>query len=176
MNIFATDRSPTVAARNLCDKHINKMIVESAQMLANAFPLERLAESDCPRSQKGSIRKHGYPKHPCTLWGYRTRGNMEWLIEHAMEMGRERNYRWRDKPEHFSSQFVAWSYMAINDSLAPRGDLTEFTTAISEDKTCRNIDGFDNLSPVRKYRLYYKHDKPFVSWTKRAKPSWFGLE
>ena len=33
MNIFATDSNPIIAARNLCDKHINKMIVESAQML-----------------------------------------------------------------------------------------------------------------------------------------------
>ena len=51
MNIFVTDKDPVVAAQNLCDKHINKMIVESAQMLANAFSLERQAESDCPRSQ-----------------------------------------------------------------------------------------------------------------------------
>ena len=53
MNIFATDENPIIAARNLCDKHINKMIVESAQMLANGFSLERLAQDDVPRNQKG---------------------------------------------------------------------------------------------------------------------------
>ena len=173
MNIFATDKNPAIAARNLCDKHINKMIVESAQMLANAFPLERLAEDDCPRSQKGEARKHGYPKHPCTLWTYETKDNMEWLTEHAMEMGRERQYRWSDKPEHFSIKFIAWCFMAINDSIAPKGDLTDFAIAISDDKNCRNVDGFDGFSTVDKYRSYYKHDKPFVKWTKRRQPVWF---
>jgi hypothetical protein len=62
MNIFATDSNPIIAARNLCDKHINKMIVESAQMLANGFSLERLAQDDVPRNQKGQPRTHGYPK------------------------------------------------------------------------------------------------------------------
>ena len=64
MNIFATDSNPIIAARNLCDKHINKMIVESAQMLANGFSLERLAQDDVPRNQKGEPRTHGYSKHP----------------------------------------------------------------------------------------------------------------
>ena len=79
MNIFATDSNPIIAARNLCDKHINKMIVESAQMLANGFSLERLAQDDVPRNQKGEPRTHGYSKHPCTIWAYETTDNMEWL-------------------------------------------------------------------------------------------------
>ena len=33
MNIFVVDEDPEVAARQLCDKHVVKMILESAQML-----------------------------------------------------------------------------------------------------------------------------------------------
>ena len=33
MNIFILDEDPKVAARMQCDKHVVKMIVESAQML-----------------------------------------------------------------------------------------------------------------------------------------------
>ena len=33
MNIFALDKSPEVSAQMACDKHVVKMILESAQML-----------------------------------------------------------------------------------------------------------------------------------------------
>ena len=36
MNIFVLDRNPAVAATMLCDKHVVKMIVETAQMLCTA--------------------------------------------------------------------------------------------------------------------------------------------
>ena len=36
MNIFILDRNPHEAARLQCDKHVVKMIVESAQMLSTA--------------------------------------------------------------------------------------------------------------------------------------------
>ena len=34
MNIFVLDRDPKVAAFMMCDKHVVKMILESAQMLS----------------------------------------------------------------------------------------------------------------------------------------------
>ena len=36
MNIFVLDEDPQVAAQMMCDKHVVKMIVESAQMLSTA--------------------------------------------------------------------------------------------------------------------------------------------
>ena len=174
MNIFATDSNPIIAARNLCDKHINKMIVESAQMLANGFSLERLAQDDVPRNQKGKARTHGYPKHPCTLWTYETTGNMDWLCSHALEMGNERRYRWPDRARHFSLDFILWCKDNIYDSLAPVGELTDFAVAISEGMNCRKrVENFNDLSSIDKYRFYYKHDKEFAECTKRPRPNWY---
>ena len=173
MNIFCLDANPTVAAQYLCDKHINKMIVESAQMLANAFTLDRLQQADCPRNQKGQPRSHGYSKHPCTVWTYQTQSNADWLCDHAIAMHDERSYRWPDRAEHFSLAFIKWCKDNLQDSIAPQGSLTDFAIAISDDMSCRQVDGFDSLSAVEKYRLYYKHDKPFVMWTKRQVPAWF---
>ncbi len=34
MNIFVLDENPIRAAEMMCDKHIPKMVVESAQMMA----------------------------------------------------------------------------------------------------------------------------------------------
>jgi len=36
MNIFYVDKDPVKAAKMMCDKHIIKMILESAQMLCTA--------------------------------------------------------------------------------------------------------------------------------------------
>ena len=36
MNIFYLDKNPVVAAQMQCDKHVVKMILESAQMLSTA--------------------------------------------------------------------------------------------------------------------------------------------
>ena len=36
MNLFILDQDPVVAAQLQCDKHVVKMIVESAQMLSTA--------------------------------------------------------------------------------------------------------------------------------------------
>ena len=36
MNIFYVDKNPVTAAKMMCDKHIIKMILESAQMLCTA--------------------------------------------------------------------------------------------------------------------------------------------
>ena len=36
MNIFYLDRDPKIAAQLACDKHVVKMILESAQMLCTA--------------------------------------------------------------------------------------------------------------------------------------------
>ena len=36
MNIFYVDKNPKTAAKMMCDKHIIKMILESAQMLCTA--------------------------------------------------------------------------------------------------------------------------------------------
>lgn len=173
MNIFVTNYCPKISARSLCDIHLRSQLKESAQMLANAFSLERLAESDCPRTQKGHPRKHGYPRHPCTLWSYRSKENFMWLIEHTKEMDKERLYRDPSKNRHFSLTFVDWCENNVDDIDFKGSGLTKFAVAISEDKKCREITGFDGLPAIDQYKLYYIYDKPFAKWTRRMPPSWF---
>ena len=43
MNIFALHQHPVVAAKQHCDKHVVKMILETAQLLSNAH---RMLEGD----------------------------------------------------------------------------------------------------------------------------------
>ena len=41
MNIFILDHNPKIVAQSQCDKHVVKMIVESAQMLSTAHRMCR---------------------------------------------------------------------------------------------------------------------------------------
>jgi len=59
------------------------------------------------------------------------------------------------------------------ESELPDIGLTPFAVAISDHMNCRQLDNFDDMSVVDKYRAYYMHDKNhFASW-KTERPSWF---
>ena len=81
MNIFYTHPCPKQAARHLCMIHVNKMIIESAQMLSAAH--HTLDDSCLP-----SLCKLAYPQHPCTVWVRSGALNYIWLLEHLKELGR----------------------------------------------------------------------------------------
>ena len=83
MNIFILDKHPVVAAQQQCDKHVVKMIVESAQMLSTAHRmLDGHVEKRLSKSGKRMINYwyHNIPEkeellykavhhgHPCTVW------------------------------------------------------------------------------------------------------------
>ena len=71
MNIFVVDNDPREAAIALCDIHVNKMIVESMQMLTTALKQSGiLAPNELPFRKDGITRYSGnaHPHHPCTKW------------------------------------------------------------------------------------------------------------
>ena len=57
MNIFILDKNPHVAAQMLCDKHVPKMIIESAQMLST---VHRMLDGtpEKRRSKSGKTMQH----------------------------------------------------------------------------------------------------------------------
>ena len=177
MNIFVTDNDPVVSAINLCDQHArSKMIIESCIMLQNAFSQDSLSHESCPRTKTGRVRRRGkgYSKHQCTLWTIESQDNFEWLLEHALAMVDERNFRWPNSPEHFSVSFVKWCKENRYNTIIERKGLTPFAVAISQDSKCRQIKDFNKLSIVDQYRQYIINDKDFATWTKRKMPFWYG--
>lgn len=173
MNIFATSPCPIQSAKWLCDKHVVKQGLESTQLLANCFTLERLAQPDCPRTQTGKPRGHFNPKHPSCIFTTKTRSNMQWVIEHAEAIFQEKYERYPESDRHFTHDFLDWVRNNINDSVVPDGPLTEFTVAISADKLCRLTPNFDQLPVIEQYRLYIIHDKPFAVWPAGKIPPWY---
>ena len=64
MNIFYVDSDPVVAAEMMCDKHVVKMILESAQILSTAH---RVLDGD-ERADIDGLYKTAHKNHPSTVW------------------------------------------------------------------------------------------------------------
>ena len=88
MNIFVTDYCPIQSARNLPDKHIVKMPLETCQMLAIIYSdwyygVGKLHKLDGTpyRTEHGAFRNH-----PCTQWAAANQYNLAWLIMHGLAL------------------------------------------------------------------------------------------
>lgn len=105
MNIFAVNADPRIAALELPDKLVPKMIVESAQMLSTAH---RVLDGDA-NADFNNLYKKAYENHPSTIWVRQDGLNYWWLWMHALTLCEE--YRWRftsddDKPHHKTLQVI----------------------------------------------------------------------
>jgi hypothetical protein len=93
MNIFAVNEDPRLAALELPDKLVPKMIVESAQMLSTAH---RVLDGD-ERADMLHLYKKAYENHPSTIWVRKDAMNYWWLWMHALTLCEE--YKWRFSPD-----------------------------------------------------------------------------
>ena len=96
MNIFVTDQCPIQSARNLPDKHIVKMPLETCQMLSIIYSdwyygIGQLHNLD----GTPYATKHGaFRNHPCTRWAARSPYNLAWLIVHGFGLCTEYTERY----------------------------------------------------------------------------------
>jgi Pyrimidine dimer DNA glycosylase len=86
MNIFATDNCPEKSAQALDNLRINKMIIESAQMLSTVARSNGFPSKDC-------LFKAAWHHHPCTMWAGASRKNFQWLVDHTIALATEWNLR-----------------------------------------------------------------------------------
>ena len=152
MNIFVVHEDPKVAATMLCDKHVVKMILETAQMLCT------VAHSI---GYEGAPYRATHKNHPCTLWTGQSRANWDWLIDHGLEMCSE--YTRRYGKIHKSQAVIEWCRNIPNPPKP--GKLTPFAQAMPEQ--------YKHRCPVTAYRAYYHGEKAkFAKW-KSTTPEWW---
>jgi hypothetical protein len=186
MNIFAVSVNPKTAANNLCDKHIPKMIVETAQMLSTAHRLldgaEYQGSSATGRAvkrwrldyQRDSLVYHaGYVNHPCTTWCRSTLGNYQWLATHGRQLCEEFKYRYMKphKTESLMDFLLNNPPVKITQSTA----VEDFTLAMPDTyKFSVGVDG-EPLSKVEKYRNFYICEKSRFAYWKNFNnvPMWY---
>ena len=88
MNLFYLHPDPTVAAQMQCDKHVVKMLLETAQMLCTAHH-----EVDGSRAPK-RLYKSAYKNHPSTRWVRADAYHYEWAYKHFAALCDEYTYRY----------------------------------------------------------------------------------
>ena len=95
MNIFYLHKDPREAARLQYNKHVVKMILESAQMLCTAHHCygDKWQKENVPYKQ-------AHLNHPSTVWARRSKATYMWLFEHMMGLGYE--YWLRYGKQHLS--------------------------------------------------------------------------
>ena len=178
MNIFVLDNDPVVAATMMCDKHIPKMVLESAQMMAQALRRHGATDDMMPLTKSGTPYKGGHKHHPCTLWAGESRANFKWLARHAQALLIE--YANRFDKVHACNGPI--NIMSCKDYIIPEGGLTQFALAMPDEYRPEPVDGevvyhaYPKFA-VKAYRAYY-HSKTFAKWDKGTPiPDWWrGVE
>jgi len=161
LNIFYLDENPIIAAKMQCNKHVVKMILETAQMLCSPFP-----EGEAPY-------KRAHFNHPSTIWVRSSRENYRWALMHGLALAKE--YTERYGKVHKSEKVIKWCFTHAFKIDFPEEGLTTPPYAISPDMNCRKfISEFDRLSRVEQYQLYYIMDKGhFAIWPEGKMPEWY---
>ena len=152
MNIFVLDEDPKISAELMCDKHIVKMILESAQMLCSAFP-----QGEAPY-------RRAFYNHPCTKWSRESVDNYEWLLTHSWALLEE--YFERYNKLHKSLNAIEWCEDNYHTLDLPQLGLTPFAQAMP--------DEYKNDDATQAYRNYYNGEKAyFAKWSYSSAPRWF---
>ena len=153
MNIFVLHKDPVLAAQMACDKHVVKMILETAQMLCTA------ARSKSAWAPYGATHKG----HPCTIWAGRSQGNWDWLVQHGMALCEE--YTKRYNKRHKSEAIIR--YCGELNIQFERQEQTPFAQAMPPQ--------YKNDCVVTAYRAYYMGEKAgFATW-KTQTPDWWRI-
>lgn len=172
MNIFVVNTDPELAAIQLCDKHINKMTVETVQMLVSASRRHGATDSDVPTTSKGTPHKGGYANHPSTVWAGDSKDNFIWLFYHGLALAEEFKYRY-GKEHACSAQLDVLENLV--DKIPDNGP-TDVALCVGPELQSRY--GATHM-PIQKavevYQTFYRQDKvEFAKWEKgRPSPTWW---
>ena len=155
MNIFVTDRCPVQSARNLPDKHIVKMPLETCQMLAIIYSdwyygVGKLYKKD----GTPYATKHGaFRNHPCTQWAAANQYNLAWLILHGVALCDEYHQRYLPKVHTCYDVLCQAQYIyhdcfdeLLTDAAAK---VTDFTRAMPE--SIKFDTTIDTLTAYKQY-------------------------
>ncbi len=103
MNIFFLHRNPRVAAKAMTNKHVVKMIVESAQLLSTAHHVLDDEEATA------GIYKSTHKNHPSAKWVRDSLSHYQWVYNHFLSLCQEYTNRYKKihKTERTLSHLIA---------------------------------------------------------------------
>jgi hypothetical protein len=152
MNIFFLDFDTQKCAQYHCDKHVVKMILETAQLLCGTHWVV------------GSQAQYklSHKNHPCAIWTRESLSNYLYLCDLGLELCKEYTYRYGRR--HKSQDVIEWC-VTNKPNIKDIG----FTTPAKA-----MPDEYKVMDVVESYRNYYMGaKKDFAVWKNRDVPEWF---
>lgn len=150
MNIFILDNDIKKSVSYHCDEHVNKMILEAAQIL-------------CAVNLKNGLQasyRLTHANHPCTIWAGLSMENYLYVMDYAFYLNEEAKVRYNRKTNHKSWEVIE----NLEFPNLPSLGLTKFAKCVADE--FKSIDDV-----VEAYRTYYK-TKTFATWKYSEKPWW----
>lgn len=177
MNIFYVDSNAEVAARNMVDRHVVKMILETAQLLSTAHRVidgeEYVGQSQSGRKAKrwrlsGNVDAIMYAathiNHPSAVWVRENSANYDWLYDHLLALGREYTYRYGRT--HLTID-------KLKDILKDAPQNIKQSRVMTKMPSCMDKQYIVSLDPITNYRNYYNYGKTdLLRWSNRPPPQW----
>lgn len=153
MNIFYLARNPRVCAQHHCDKHVVKMILETAQVLSAVHNRYGLT----------TTYKATHMKHPSTLWAGDSDSHYRWLLKLGLELCDEYTIR-------YNKVHSCYDLLVNELSFVPKDIPCKGWTPPPQ---CMP-DEYKGTNTIKAYRDYYLGDKiRFAKWSVRKPPTWW---
>ena len=176
MNIFYVNENPVDAAEALVDKHVVKMILESAQLLSTAHRfldgIEIQGETKTgrkarrwylPDARENVLYQATHINHPSAVWCRTSIENYNWLVDHFFALMAEYTYRYGKTHKCFGEI----SYMLQS----PPKNLQEYDWTPMP--SCMDVQYIISKDPLTNYRNYYRIGKASMhKWKNRQPPEW----
>lgn len=172
VNIFVLSEDPVQAAQDMCNKHVVKMIVESAQILSTVYRLKMEERWDCLSHKVADnfprLYRATHVGHPAVKWVSSSVHNAEWLWQHQLALVQEyvNRYKKFHKTQTVINELDGVRY-GMWKSFGDWRLHTEFVQCMPE--------AYRNSDAVTAYRSYYVGEKAkFARWAPHAKaPAWW---
>jgi hypothetical protein len=169
MNIFVTSPCPKESAIVLPDRHVNKMSLETCQMLSivasekwgHGYGTLPKTDGTPYKTDKGAFRNH-----PCTRWAAETIDNAYWLIKWGMNLCDEYTLRYNKTHSCYNTLLQAYY-------LFPKGKIDKVTSFARAMPDEYKLD--DSIDTFTAYKMYIA-SKPWVASNylrmPERKPEW----
>jgi len=157
MNIFVLDTNVNKCAEYHNNKHVVKMVLETAQLLCGVHHMTK-GEKDIENIPYRLSHKN----HPCAIWARTCIENYIWLCKLGIALSEE--YTVRYGKTHKSQQVIQWCYDNL-PNINSNGQMSEFPLAMPEE--CKKD------TAVNSYRNYYMTEKRNIADWKCSKPFWY---
>ena len=157
MNIFYLSDYPHLCAEYHCDKHVVKMILETAQMLSTAHH-----ELDGENAILG-IYKSTHKNHPSNVWVRESYGNYHYTWSLLYYLLKE--YSKRYGKIHATHRLL--------DPLSVRPKNIDGTPVHTEPPQCMPDEYKVKGDSIQAYRNYYLGEKHFAQWKYTPTPNWW---